>query len=154
MNKTAQPMEHRVYLKRTFNTNASQLYQWLVQPELIVQWFGPQNTTVGAVETDVRVGGKYRIELCFAKGGGFDVVGTYEVLQAPHLLAFTFQYEGLPNPAPPSLVTMRLEQTAPGQTTLTFTQAFELEPANMDKRTLAWNFMFDRLQQRTATTDG
>ena len=143
-------MQHRVFLKRTFNTTASELYRWFVQPELVAQWFGPQNTTVGKVQTDVRVGGQYRIELLFAKGGGFDVVGNYEVLQAPHLLAFTFRYEGLPNPAPDSLITIRLEETGSEQTTVSFTQAFEQEPANMESRTLAWNYMFDKLAHLAA----
>ena len=151
--KTANETEHRVFLERSFNTSAIELYNWFVEPSLLAQWFGPQNTTVGKVETDVRVGGRYSIELNFEAGGGFKVVGQYEVLQSPHLLAFTFQYEGLPNPAPNSLVTIRLQETSSEQTVVSFTQAFELEPDNMQSRTVAWNYMFDLLGALASATN-
>ena len=132
-------MQNKVYLKRTFNCSPETLFKWLVEPELIVQWFGPKDTTAGAVATDVRLNGRFSIELTRDGGQAFTVVGQYSTLEPPHRLGFSFGYQGIDGPE--SEISMIL--TSQGKTTtLQFTQSFETPPPNMEGRTVAWNAMF------------
>lgn len=137
--------KHKVYIDRSFACSPHELYNWLTDPQLIVQWFGPPDHTVSQVTNDLRVGGHYDIVLRRAGGNDFSITGTYLELIPGRLIVFEMQYQGLPTPPPPSEVRIVISQNEDGQAQMTFSQSFELLPADMPKRKVAWRLMFDRL---------
>ena len=138
---------NRVYVRRKFNCSVSELFDWLVKPDLIVKWFGPEHLTVGRVQTDVQVGGQYSIELKSARTASFFIRGEYLEIRAPELLTFSFEYGGLPSAPPKSTVKIRLEQIAERESFLSLTQYFDTIPSDMVRRTKTWVHMLRILDE-------
>ena len=139
--------QHKVYLQRIFSCSAEELFRWLVQPERIAQWFGPRYFTVEEVETDVRVGGSYRIGLRRSEQIAFLIEGEYLDIQIPHLLRFSLDYQGLAGQPPSSTVSLRLEALSDTQTRLSLVQEFAFVPSNLPERTQAWEHMLKELEK-------
>lgn len=137
--------QSKVFVSRKFNCTKTELFDWLTQPDLIVKWFGPQKMSAGKVVTDFRIGGNYSIELQKEDNNNFFVEGEYIEINEPDNLAFTLQYVGLPTSPPESIVKINLEETAVNEVLLTLTQSFTIIPLDMEKRTVAWEFMLQNL---------
>lgn len=135
----------KVYVNRTFNCTAETLFEWLTQPELIAQWFGPKHLKTGKVSSNLQVGGNYSIELLKPNGDVIGISGAYEIIDPPVRLRYTSIYFGL-DPAPPDgVVTITLEDLEDGRCALSLVQAFEVVPQDMPTRTQAWEHMFETL---------
>lgn len=139
--------ENKVYVSRTFECNARELFSWLTDPTRIAQWFGPEGFTVGNVSNNLSEGGKYQIELKKDDMIRFTILGSYLTINAPNKLAFTYDYVGLENPPPPSKVYFDLKEIGPDQTELSMTQVFEIQTPDFATRTRAWNYMLDKLSR-------
>lgn len=134
--------ENKVYVNRTFECDAATLFDWLTKPEFIAQWFGPEGFIVGAVHSDLKIGGAYRIELQKGNEISFTVEGEYLQLE-PNLIRFSYRYIGLDRPR--STISFRLENLGMNQTRLSMIQEFESEVPDFANRSKAWEFMFARL---------
>ncbi|PCJ65292.1 MAG: hypothetical protein COA58_10565 [Bacteroidetes bacterium] len=134
-----------VYINRTFNCSAQQLFHWMVKPELLAKWFGPNHLTAGVVESDLQVGGKYRIELLKDSGRAFFIEGQYLEIDEPFKLVFSFSYVGLPTTPPDSVVTIIIDKIEPSVSKLSFIQKFELTPTDMENRSNTWEKMLEKL---------
>lgn len=143
-------MNNAVYLQREFSCDAEVLYQWLTQPQLIAQWFGPEQLTVIHVSNSIEIGGNYSIELKKADGLTFYIEGKYIQLISPSLIEFSLKYLGLPSTPPKSIVTMKLGVINPGLTQLNLKQVFEFELADMESRTKGWEYMLGVLESFVA----
>lgn len=140
--------QNKVFLTRTFTCSVDELYNWLVKPELIVQWFGPKQVSVGTVHTDVRVGGSYSIELIKPGGSTILIEGEYLDVNPPHSLTFSFHYAGANTSAPSSVVKIVLRQVAPNEAQLLLTQEFEWTPQDMVSRSDSWEHMLTVLSSK------
>lgn len=138
---------NKVFVQRRFNCSAQELFQWLVDPTRISQWFGPKNYRVVRTDTAPYVGGNYEIELINNEGNGFTISGSYLKFEPNHDLKFTLSYQGVPEGWPSSEVSIKLESTSLDQSSLTLTQEFEFIPENMAKRAAAWEHMFEELNR-------
>ena len=78
-------------------------------PAVLARWFGPGTMTAPDVLLDARPGGAYRIGMLDDDGTRFAVVGTYEEVDPPRRLRFTWRWEnGVPHTFE-SVVTIELE---------------------------------------------
>lgn len=77
---------HTVTVRRTMAATADTLYRAWTEPDLLGRWFG---TVVAA---DVRIGGRYRVEIHESDGTVNGFVGEYLTLDPPHTVAFTFTH--------------------------------------------------------------
>ena len=144
---------NKVFVKRNFACSVSDLFNWLVQPELIAKWFGPKHYQVGVVYTDLQVGGRYSIELKKSDRQNFTVEGEYLEVNAPHNLSFTFQYKGLPSRSPKSVVKIQIAEVTPQESSLSLVQDFEWVPSNMEARTEAWEYMLQLLDDNISSLE-
>ena len=144
--------QHKIFVQRRFHCSVPELFHYLVQPNLLAQWFGPRHLSVGAVRTEVRVGGKYSIELRQADERSFTIEGEYIEVDEPYGLTFTFEYRGLANLPPKSVVKIQLEELAEGESLLSLTQDFEWAPSDLENRTHAWEYMLEVLGAKFKTT--
>lgn len=142
---------NKVFVSRRFNCSKLELFDWLVQPELITRWFGPKQLSIGSVQTDIRIGGKYSIELKKSGDEIFFIEGEYVEINPPDTLAFTFQYRGLSASPPKSIVKIKLEKLDQDKSLLSLTQDFEYTPSDIDSRTKSWEHMFHTLEQQIKT---
>jgi uncharacterized protein YndB with AHSA1/START domain len=80
-------------MTRLLRAPPATVFEALIRPELLQRWMCPEAFTVAHVETDPRVGGRFRVEMRQADGRIFPATGTYTELRAPSLLGFTWRWE-------------------------------------------------------------
>ena len=139
--------ENKIFINRKFNCSAAQLFKWLVQPELVAKWFGPKELKVGAIESDLRVGGKFDIELIKPNNQHFFIGGEYLKINEPTKLSFTFQYKGLSTIPPDSIVEFRIHEVSALESELVLIQDFVSKPVDMENKTYNWEKMFRLLSE-------
>src|SRR5690606_1104082 len=83
-------------LTRRIKAPATKVFEAWTDPEKIVRWFGPDSGKVASAETDVRIGGRYRIVFHTEDGEQHDVSGEYSDVVPAQRLAFTWQWRTLP----------------------------------------------------------
>ena len=138
---------NRVYIKRTFNCSTQELFNWMVQPNLLAKWFGPKHLSAGIIESDLKIGGNYRIELLKDQGNAFFIEGQYLEIDEPSKLVFSFKYTGLPHRPPDSIIKIIIEEIESSVSKLSLVQKFELIPSDMENRLRAWENMFEKLNK-------
>jgi uncharacterized protein YndB with AHSA1/START domain len=77
---------HEVTVRRTITATPDTLYRAWTEPLLLERWFGT------VVTADVRVGGRYRVEIHESDGTVNGFVGEYLTLDPPRTVAFTFSH--------------------------------------------------------------
>jgi uncharacterized protein YndB with AHSA1/START domain len=85
-----------VRIIREFDAPAAKVYRAHIDPELFVQWVGPDYLTSNAVIWDARTGGSYR----YTMGEGDRVEGfngVFHELRENELIVQTFSWEGMPD---------------------------------------------------------
>jgi uncharacterized protein YndB with AHSA1/START domain len=89
---STQPLKLRV--SRTFDAPRERVFQAWTDPAQLKKWFHPDETvTTVSAKADVRVGGKYRIQMKHPDGEFYTGVGTYREVKPPERLVFTWQWE-------------------------------------------------------------
>ena len=85
-----------VRIIREFDAPAAKVYRAHVDPELFVQWIGPDYLTSKAVLWDARTGGSYRYTMVDGdRVEGFN--GVFHELRENELIVQTFSWEGMPD---------------------------------------------------------
>ena len=82
--------ERELVVTRTVNGPPRIVFDAWTKPELLQQWWSPKSfpITLLSVETDVRVGGRYRLVFGY-EGSTFDFFGRYLEVTPPSRLAWT-----------------------------------------------------------------
>ena len=128
-------------LKRHINAPPAKVYEAWTDPAKLVRWFGPQRVQSVQAETDVRVGGRYRLT-AHTDNGVHEVGGTYREVRPNEKLVFTWAWHSTPERE--SLVTVLLKPDGNGTLlTLTHEQFFD-EPAR-DRHQSGWTEGLDKL---------
>ena len=76
--------EKEVEFERTYDASPETVWQAWTKPEMIKQWWGPNNVTIPECEVDLRVGGKIYIVM---EAG--EAMGPYKGTKWPMLGKFT-----------------------------------------------------------------
>jgi uncharacterized protein YndB with AHSA1/START domain len=99
---------HNLEVRRRLKAKPERVYQAWTEAETLTRWFAPnEQVTTVVTALDLRVGGRYRIEMHLPDGSVPTVTGTYEELSPPHRLAFTWRWEASAD-MPDTLVTIDL----------------------------------------------
>ena len=81
-------------ISKTFQANREKVFKAWTTPEALKQWFGPTDGfTVPSAEVDLRIGGKYRLQMKAPDGAVHTVGGVYREVAAPEKLVFTWAWE-------------------------------------------------------------
>ena len=108
-----------VHIVREFDAPPAKVFRAHVDPDLFVQWVGPDMLETSEVDTwDARTGGEWRY-VSRAQGEEYWFRGCFHEVRPNELIVQTFAYEGFPDSV--SLDTLRLEALAGGRTRLTAT---------------------------------
>ena len=94
MATTTQSSTTTLHISRTFQSNREKVFQAWTTVAALKQWMGPTDGfTVPSAEVDLRVGGKYRIQMKAPDGEMHTVGGVYREVAAPEKLVFTWAWE-------------------------------------------------------------
>ncbi len=85
-----------VRIIREFDAPAAKVYRAHVDPDLFLQWVGPDRRSAAAPVWDARTGGSYRYVLS-ADGDAQGFNGVFHELRENALIVQTFSWEGMPD---------------------------------------------------------
>ena len=136
-------------LTRQLNASPEKVYAAWAEPEKLVQWFGPAKVKPGSVkaETDIRVGGRYRISFKQEGGEYSEVGGVYREVVPNRRLVFTWAWHSTPERE--SLVRIELKPEGAG-TLLTFHHEQFADETARDNHERGWNELFGSLEKYLA----
>jgi uncharacterized protein YndB with AHSA1/START domain len=138
-----------VTLVRRIAARPSIVFNALTTPEGIGAWWGPDAGPVLIAETDVRVGGSFRVRFRMLDGTEHESRGEYVDIVRPTRLIMTWRWThgGEPDEAAEeSRVEIHLRPIATG-TELTFTHARLRTESSRDSHTGGWNGALDKLER-------
>ena len=132
-------------LKRRINARCEKVYAAWTDPQKIVHWFGPSRVRKGSLqaETDLRVGGRFRISFYGEDGEYFQVGGVYREIVPNERLVFSWAWHSTPERE--SLVTISLKPDG-GGTLLTLHHEQFFDEAARDGHEKGWNALLGQLE--------
>ena len=93
-NELQKPDDATLILKRMLNATPELAFRAWTTPEHIRQWMRPDpGMKVPLASMDLRVGGKFRIQLKREDGEYFTAAGTYLEVKPPERLVYTWDWE-------------------------------------------------------------
>ena len=138
----------QLHLSRDVPATPDRVFRAWTSPDQIVRWWGGGGVTCPTAEVDLRPGGLYRIANAMPDGNLTWISGTFEVVDRPSRLVYTWSVEppdGSPAPGEPSVVEVEF-QAIDGGTRLTINQT---RIPSLDARQLfeaGWNGCLDGLR--------
>jgi len=124
-------------ISRVLPAPPDRVWRAFTDPVALATWFWPERFATTA-ETDVRVGGRYRID---GPGADMAVSGEYVAVEPPSRLVFTWRWDG---EAEETLVTLVLTPAGTG-TELAVTHERFGDDAGRDNHAKGWSDCLDRL---------
>ncbi|MEJ7689381.1 MAG: SRPBCC family protein [Nocardioidaceae bacterium] len=113
---TADPNLPTLTIVREFDATPDKVFRAHVDPELIVQWLGPDDVAMRLDTWDPRTGGSYRY-VGERDGEEFGFFGAFHEVRPNERIVQTFTFEGVPDGV--SLETATFEALPGGRTRLT-----------------------------------
>jgi len=93
-NEVQKPDDATLILKRTLNAPLERAFKAWTSAEHIQQWMRPEpGMIVPLASMDLRVGGKFRIQMKTPDGEFYTAVGEFKEVQAPERLVYTWDWE-------------------------------------------------------------
>ena len=136
--------ETTLKVRRTFLAPRERVFRAWTDPVELGRWFAPSEEYHTIVpELELRVGGKYRVEMHHQGGNVHWVSGIYREIKPPEKIAFTWRWDHDPE-VTESLVTIEFRDLGPStEILLTHEHLPNLE--QRDKHEHGWNGCIDRL---------
>ena len=93
-NEVQKPDDATLIVKRMLNAPPERAFKVWTTPEHIQQWMRPEpGMVIPLASMDLRVGGKFRIQMKTADGDFCTAVGVFKEVKAPERLVYTWDYE-------------------------------------------------------------
>lgn len=131
---------------RRIAARPSIVFDALTAPEGIACWWGPDAGPVLLAETDVRVGGRFRVRFRMLDGSEHESSGEYLEVVKPERLAMSWRWVGGGDDPGESLVEIELRAITEG-TELTFTHSRLHDEATRRSHEEGWNGALDKLER-------
>jgi uncharacterized protein YndB with AHSA1/START domain len=131
-------------LKRRIKAAPEKVYEAWTRPEQMTRWWGVTgNPRPPVAETDLRVGGRFRVQFWDPANEHHSVSGIYRELVPHRKLAFSWAWQSTPERE--SLVTIDLDPIDDG-TMLTLTHEQFFSEQARDDHGRGWGMALDRLE--------
>jgi uncharacterized protein YndB with AHSA1/START domain len=126
-NKTeiiAEPDKQELFIIREFEAPRELVFKAHTDPELYIQWVGPNDLTMTIEKFEMRDGGSYRYT--HERGGHkYAFYGVAHDVTAPERIIGTFEFDGLPERGHVILGTTKFEELPGGRTRLVHQSVFQ-----------------------------
>jgi uncharacterized protein YndB with AHSA1/START domain len=126
------------------------VFDALTTPEGIAAWWGPDAGPVLVAETDLRVGGRFRVRFRMLDGSEHESSGEYLEVVRPKRLTMTWRWAGGEDPGE-SLLEIDLRAIAEG-TELTLTHSRLADEETRRSHEEGWNGALDKLERHCLTS--
>lgn len=137
--------ETSLTVKRTFQAPRERVFRAWTNADELARWFAPSaDYSTKVPELDLKVGGKYKVEMHHKGGNVNTVAGTYREIKPPEKIVFTWRWENDPT-AHESLVTIELFDRGPS-TELLLTHVQLPNAEQREKHGQGWNGCLNRLE--------
>ena len=143
-------------LVRRIRARPSIVFEALTRPEGIAQWWGPDAGPVLCAETDVRVGGRFRVRFRTLDGTEHESSGEFLEIVEPRRVVMSWQWTHGGEPeekGETSRIEIDLEPIDSG-TQLTFTHARLQSEASRASHEWGWSGALDKLMRRFEERSG
>jgi uncharacterized protein YndB with AHSA1/START domain len=110
MNTTPQQLE----VSRLINASPRRVFEAWTNPDMIIRWWGAGGVTCPAAEIDLTVGGTYRIANQTPDGATMWITGTFNRIEPPSALAYTWAMEPIAPDTAYSLVEVAFDPKPDG----------------------------------------
>jgi len=100
------PREDELVIRYSIAAPRDRVFAAWTDPGMLRQWWGPGDFTCPEAHVDLRPGGDYRLVMKAPQGPESIVTGTYEAVEPPARLVYTWRWAGGPPSDPESLVTV------------------------------------------------
>jgi uncharacterized protein YndB with AHSA1/START domain len=140
-------------LVRRIRARPSIVFDALTTPDGIAQWWGPDAGPVLLAETDVRIGGRFRVRFRMLDGTEHESAGEYLEIVEPKRLVMSWQWTngGEPEEAGEmSRIEIDLKRIETG-TEITFTHARLRTQASRASHERGWAGALDKLVRHCST---
>jgi uncharacterized protein YndB with AHSA1/START domain len=137
--------ETTLRIQRLFTAPREKVFQAWIEPDKMSKWLGrvtPQHST-RILEADLRIGGRYRLEIRSPDGALHLLSGAYREVMPPEKLAFTWSWEGTPDFGE-TLVTVEFHPRGTF-TEVVLTHEFFPNKEACNNHTKGWHGCFDTL---------
>src|SRR5579864_2711977 len=105
--------ESTLKVNRILQAPRERVFRAWTDPKELARWFAPSTEYSTKVpELDLRVGGKYIVEMHHKDGNVHIIGGTYKEIRPPERIVFTWSWEGDPSSSE-SLVTLEFLDLGP-----------------------------------------
>lgn len=132
-----------VRVTRTFKAPPERVYAAFENPAEMARWMGVRGSRTEVRTLEVRKGGAVQVQMSWDNGMSIRLYGTFQRVEHPSLLEFTWAMEG--TDANQGVVTVEFRPHGAG-TELTLTHTGLTGPALAQSRA-GWNEWFDRLEK-------
>lgn len=130
-------------LKRRIEAPPEKVFAAWTQPQQLARWMGPAETQRIEATVDLRVGGRYRIDMIM-KDDRHDVSGVYREIIPNEKLVFTWAWKSTPERE--SLVTITCKPDGNGTLLTLHHEQFFDEDAR-DRHNKGWAGTLDKLEK-------
>jgi uncharacterized protein YndB with AHSA1/START domain len=136
--------ETTLKVRRTIQAPRARVFRAWTDPKELALWFAPSTEYFTKVpELELKIGGKYRVEMHHKDGNVHTVGGAYREIKPPEKLVFTWRWDHDPT-VPESLVTIEfLDFGSSTEIQLTHEQLPNAE--QRDKHAQGWNGCLEQL---------
>jgi len=133
-------------ITRVLGAASQTVWRALTEPDQVARWWGPAGFTSPTIDLDLRVGGRYRIEMKPPEGEAFFLQGEFREIAPPSQLAFTFRWEE-PDPDDQETVVTLSLRDLDGRTELALDQGPFATEARLALHRGGWSDSFDKLTE-------
>ena len=134
---------------RRMRAAPEKVFQAFVDPREIVHWWGPDEGPVLSAETDVRVGGPFRVAFRTRDGELHESCGEYLEIDAPRRLVMSFWWSSTPHLR--TRVTVSIDPIDEGAQVTLLHEGFA-DTVSRDSHEGGWAGALDKLATRVEST--
>jgi len=131
---------------RTFHAPRADVFDAWVDPDRLRAWWGPPGIGVSELVGDLRVGGSYRIVMEAAGEPARVLVWTFQAIEPPERLVYTWHWDTSPEGVVSSLVTVRFLDLG-RRTEVEVTHTGIEDDAVRDNHALGWDACLGELDK-------
>jgi uncharacterized protein YndB with AHSA1/START domain len=143
------PDELQLRITRVLEGTPLAVWRALTEPDLLARWWGPAGFTSPSIALDLRVAGRFRIEMKPPDRDPFFLQGEYREVVRPSRLAYTFRWEEPDPDDRETLVTLSLADLR-GKTELALEQGPFATEARLALHRGGWSDSLDKLGELLA----